>query len=96
MSNLYDRFINWLNFGEAPINTNKIAPESANDNNLAAAFKELGRLREENAKLKESESKTNYWLEEAKMRAGYDTNVSFDVVFNELLEAANKCKEIDV
>lgn len=96
MNNLYDRFINWLNFGEAPINTNKIAPESANDDSIAEAFKELGRLRRENARLKEKQSKADFWLEEAKERAGYDTNTSFDIVFDELLEAANKCKEKDV
>lgn len=59
--------------------------EHPTDAELAEAFLELGRLRRENARLKDSEFKRKMWIENAKKRAGYDTNVSFDDVFDELL-----------
>jgi hypothetical protein len=71
------------------MNGNQVSPSDAS---LAEAFKELGRLRLENAELKDKEERRSHWLDEAKERAGYHYNTSFDVVFEELLEFANEAK----
>lgn len=50
----------------------------------------IGRLYRENEYLKDAQIKRNEWLDKAKKEAGYSTNVSFDVVWEEALKALKK------
>jgi len=68
-------------------------PETPTDWELAEAFRELGRLRVDNQRLRVMVNNTKSWTEQAKRDAGYDENVSFDVVFGNLLEFYNKHKD---
>lgn len=43
--------------------------------------------------LKESEYKRKCWLEKAKKEAGYHSNISFDIVWEETLNKAKKLSE---
>lgn len=57
------------------------------DKTIAALARENVAMREQIADLKDSESRRNSWLYRAKIDAGYDDNVSFDVVWAEALAA---------
>jgi hypothetical protein len=67
--------------------------EEPTDWELAEAFRELGRLRIDNKRLRDMVNNTKSWTEQAKRDAGYDENVSFDDVFSNLLEFYNKHKD---
>jgi vacuolar-type H+-ATPase subunit I/STV1 len=54
----------------------------------------IGRLTRENEYLKDSQSRRNQWLYQAKKEAGYKDSVSFDDVWKETLEKANKLSQM--
>lgn len=61
--------------------SHEITPE------MTAGFRFVADLIEENRRLKEEAYKRECWLRSAKLIAGYHSNVSFDVVWNDALDA---------
>jgi hypothetical protein len=90
MNNLYKSLLHWINFQTET--TESYVPT---DKTLAEAFKELGRLRLENTELRESEQRNMHWIEQAKERAGFHSNTSFDDVFEKLVECADQVKRLE-
>lgn len=93
----YERFKRWFNMEGvnddiAPYQSAEMTNEPINHVLFELNAKML-RLQKENAHLKENDAKARHWLENAKEQAGYDTNVSFDTVWAETLNLANKWKE---
>jgi|AntRauTorcE11897_2_1112592.scaffolds.fasta_scaffold15541_5 hypothetical protein len=79
--NGYDSFMRWVDetVEDAEVH------EDPTDADLAMAFRELGALRRQNAALKDTIEAQRQWTATAKEQAGYDQNVSFDTVFDDLL-----------
>lgn len=53
----------------------------------------IGRLTRDNGYLKDSAYRREQWLDKAKRDAGYDTRISFDIVWKEVLAKARKFDE---
>lgn len=91
---LYEQFKQWLDIEKLGRNTVKPARYNMNQNHLKDLLvetqSELSKLRRENAMLRKENQARQQWLTDAKERAGYDINVSFDEVFNDLLESKEK------
>lgn len=92
----YERFKRWFNMegynnNVGPYQSAEMTYEPTNYV-LFELNAEIINLRKENAQLRESDSRRKHWLDNAKEQAGYHTNTSFDVVWKETLELANKWK----
>lgn len=97
LTDYYERFKRWFTMEgveDEPILRPASNTESPSTNNVLYKLnEELLTLKEENARLKDTDYKRKCWLEDAKESAGYDSNTSFDIVWAETLELANKWKE---
>lgn len=80
--NGYDNFMRWV---EENAEVNDVQDDFT-DAELAEAFRELGALRRKNAMLQQAVDAQREWTANAKEQAGYDQNVSFDTVFENLLD----------
>jgi len=56
--------------------------------------KEIAEMKKELKKLRESEYKRQDWLRSAKKRAGYSNDISFDIVFDELLKIKSDSESV--
>jgi hypothetical protein len=65
-------------------------PQSDTQGALADAFIKMANLEKENERLRDECYKRQSWLDKAKSDAGYDRNVSFDVVWKDALQALTR------
>lgn len=93
----YERFKRWFNMEDqnknVPLYSSAEMTYEPTNYVLFELNAELLRLRKENSQLKENEARQRRWLEDAKEQAGYDTNTSFDVVWEDTLKLATMWME---